>query len=346
MTTLNDALSDYYEVKLSHLAASTRKQHEATLERWRTWVVRETQPNVYLPDIDDRMMVRYFNRLLPPGHEPRTYNNYRQILKKFWDFCRGEAWVRTNPMRHVDPLRVSARVRLLLSPDELLRILDISEPRDRIALAVGMNTALRAGDISKLTIGSVNLGNDTIQVSIQKTGAEEILPMTSELRTELLKWFTTYATVMGMPVSALPNNWTLIPPIQSVAVNVHDTALGRREVFEPHRQLTHMERIVQGALRKLGHPTRGEGFHTIRRSMLRSMHDLAVADGESDAIRMVQAMAGHKNQQTTEIYLGITHEKRRRDAMMQGKSFLTRAVGAQEERREDVEGSSGIRRAV
>src|SRR5690349_3240729 len=113
--TLNDSLSDYYQVRLAHLARTTRDAHEGALERWRKSVVRETQVGVYLETIDDRMMVRYFNRYLPPGHSPSTYNAYRQYHKRFWDFCRGEAWVGTNPMRHVDPLRAERKVRLLLS---------------------------------------------------------------------------------------------------------------------------------------------------------------------------------------------------------------------------------------
>jgi integrase len=345
--TLNDALSDFYEVKLGGLSPNTRRQYEATLERFRGWVTRETQPNVYLQDIDDRMMVRYFNRLLPPGHSPQTYNNYRQVLKKFWDFCRGEAWIGVNPMRHVDPLKVPRLPRLMLSADEMIRMQLEAKPRDRIALAIGANCALRAGEITALTIGSVNLGDDLLAIYRAKTKEADLLPIPTELRVELLRWMHHYAETMGIPFDALPNTWRLVPPLQSTAVSPHDSTLGRRETYVPHRELKHAERIVIRALAKLGHPTHREGFHTLRRSTLRVAHDLSVADGNPDALRIAQAWAGHKNQATTELYIGISRDKQRRDDMLRGRSYLTRAVAAQEARRQvDEEGRDGVRRVV
>ena len=337
--TLNDALSDYYELRLARLAEATRDAHEGQLERWRTWVTKETQPNCYLDQIDDRLMTRYFNRLLPPGHEPSTYNSYRQYVNLFWKFCLGEGWVRTNPMRHVDALRVPTKNRLILSPDELLKMLEDAEPRDRVALALGMNTALRAGDLSRLAIGQVNLGNDTIATQISKSKKADLLPITADLRPELLNWFVTYGDMTDRPWQTLPNTWTLIPPMKSVAVNAHDAGLGRRVKLEPTRRLAHMERIVQRALAKLGHPTLGEGFHTLRRSALRAVHDLAAEDGAPVPIRIAQAMAGHASQQTTEKYLGITHEKRLRDEMLRGQGFLTRAVEIQQRKHDEGGGS-------
>lgn len=334
--TLNEALEDYYRQRLANKAENTRSHHEGQLELWRTWITRETQPNVYLADIDERHMSRYFDRLRPPQYAANTYNCYRQYLRAFWDYCRGEGWVRTNPMRHVDAARVPKVVRLLLSADELMRMLDGATPRDRVALAIGMNTALRSSDAAALTVGAVNLANDTLTAWIQKTQTEEVLPLTQELRAELILWFRHYALATGVASwQELPNAWTLFPSMHS-----HTRKGGGREaVYRIHTQYAHPEQIVHRALTRLGHPTFKEGFHTLRRSALRALFDLAAADGVGDPIRIPQALAGHKNRQTTEVYLGITHEKRLRDEMLRGKSFIGRAQQADAARHaEEAEG--------
>lgn len=327
-TTLSEALADYTAQRRGRYSPSTWAAHEGQLEQFRTWIVREYQPNVYLSDVDERAMVRYFNRLRPPAYAPSTFNNYRQYLAQFWNYCRAEGWVSVNPMRHVDALRVPRRIRLQLSADELLRMLDQCEnPRDRAALAIGMNTGLRGGDIAALTIGSVNLGNNTLLAWEEKPDQESLLPITAELRAEILRWFPIYAAAMGLAsMNDLPNHWTLVPPAQGRALNVADLTQGFRVAYRPERHYAHPEQIVQRALARLGHPTRQEGFHTLRRSAGREIYELAVREKVGDPIRIAQALLGHKNQRTTELYLGITHELRQRDELMRGQSFLTRAA--------------------
>lgn len=333
--TLNEALSDYYRVRRGRYSRSTWDAHEGQLERWRTWVTRETQPDVLLTDVanpDDRYMERYFNRLRPPAYSPSSFNNYRQYLNAFWRYCQGEGWVRINPMRHVDPMRVPRTVRLQLSAAELLRMLEEATPRDRIGLALGMNTALRGGDIVRLNVGSVNLSNNYIQAWIEKTDEEMLVPITAELRAEILRWFQHYADAMEIEDwHDLPNQWRLVPPAQGQAVNVHDPNAGYRVAYKVDRTYRHPEEIVHRALERLGLPTYKEGFHTLRRSFARVLFDQAVADNVGDPIRMPQTLLNHKNRATTEHYLGVTREKQLLDDMMRGQSVLYRALDTAEQ---------------
>src|SRR5690606_30101648 len=88
------------------------------------------------------------------------------------------------------------------------------------------------------------------------------------------------------------------------------------------------ERVVQGALGALGYPTRGEGCHTVRRSVARAFFDSMATDtGYDAALRTVSAMLHHKSSATTEIYLGLTSERVRRDSLLRGRPFLS-ALGA------------------
>lgn len=346
--TLAEAIYDYREARAGRYAASTWAAHERQIERFRDWAVSPTVlgANCLLIDVNERTMVQYFNRhrgVLAPS----SFNNYRQYLRMFFRFCREEGWIPRDPMRHVDPLTVVKGVRLQLSADELLACLEGAEPRDRVALAVGMNTALRGGDIAALKVGDVNLTNDTLTAFISKTQEYVQLPITAELRAELLRWFECYAENQEVAsVAALPNHWWLVPGSRYRAVKVTVKSAGGRNIYLPDspQPYLHPEVIVQRALARLGHPTSKEGFHTLRRSALRVLFDLAAAEGVPDPIRIPQSLAGHKNRATTEIYLGVTHEKRVRDDLLRGKSFLGRAAVAESAESATVAAGPGVPR--
>lgn len=321
--TLNDAMLQYTEQRLTRLAHNTRRAHDGQLEKWRRWVRDQTQPNVYLRDIGDQLMAQYFNRLRPPAHAESTFNNYRQYINAFWEYCRTNAWVQTNPMRFIDPLIPPVRERLRLSATELLRVLDDADsPRDRFGLATGMNTGFRAKDITALTVGKVNLTSNRITAYNHKSKKEDLFPITPAYRIEMFRWFEFYADHTGYTVSTLPNTFYLVPPMRGEADGDVKQPQFSRSVIKPLKRYAHPWEIVQRALVKLDLPTRGEGFHTLRRSAARAFYDHAAASGVSDPIRVAMSFLGHKNQATTEIYLGIKAEKERRDALLDGESFL------------------------
>lgn len=328
--SLNDALSDYYQVRRGRYELSSWRGHQARLEHWRGWVVRETQTGIYISDIadpDSRYMERYFNRLRPPAYAPSSFNNARIQLAAFWKYCRARGWVTENPMMHIDPLKVPRRVRLQLAAAELLSMLDGAIPRDRVALALGMNTGLRAGDIATLKIGSVNLANNWLEVWIQKTKKWKTYPISVELRAELLRWFDAYAEKMGTTAAALPNTWTLVPPIQSTSIRPYQSEDGeRRTTYRTAGKLSAPQVIVQTALEKLGHPTHQEGFHTLRRSAARVLYDMAKAKGLPDPITYPQALLDHGKRGVTEDYLGVTHERDLFNDLVRGESFLGQAA--------------------
>lgn len=327
--TLSECLIDYMEARSARYSPSTWEAHERVLCKMRDWLIRPSElgPACLLRDVDERTMVRYFNGLRPPRLSGSSFSNYRQYCMMFFKFCLAEGWIDRNPMRHVDPAPVVKRPRLQLSAQELLAALDGANPRDRIALALGMNTALRANDIMALKVGDVNLSNNELSAYIKKTKKHDIIAICLELREELIRWFDHYAQTMGLGdwMRDLPNGWTLVPPMHFQAANVWRPELGGRIVYQPEATYTHPERIVQAALERLGHPTKGEGFHTLRRSTARRFYELAIEKGVRDPMRMPQALLGHTRRETTEIYLGMTIEREMRDELLRGKSFL-RAV--------------------
>lgn len=340
--TLNAALESYYFKKFGKYSQSTKKGHTQELERFRTWITQRTQPNVYVRDITDQHMAEYFDKLRPPRYEPRTFNNYRQYLVQFWAYCLGEGWLVVDPMRHVDPSEVEHKPRLHLTPQEMMQMLDDCPDttlghRDRYALAVGMNTALRTQDIAALTIGKMDLMSNILTAYIHKTRKTARLPVTAELRYETFRWFEYYAENKNIAsIGQLPNSWSLVPSLRGAGVAVARGG-GMETLIKETGGFRHPELVVQRALERLGHPTFKEGFHTLRRSAGQMLNDLLVADGVADPLAIVQALYDHKNRSTTEAYLDITVAGVRRDEMMQGQSIMTRAAEAQREKNAKID---------
>lgn len=331
-TTLSKALDDYDVRRLRARSKGTQENAHSQLRRMEVWVAKEIQPDPYLVNIDDTAMTRYFNTLRPPRLEAASFNHYRTIMNSFWVFCLQRGWIERNPMEWVERLPIPEKARTQLAPEEMLMMLEEADkPRDRIALAVGMNTGLRAGDIAALKIGAVNLHDNTLSAYIQKTKRFSLIGITTELRSELLKWFYVYAEMMELEsFRDLNDEWTLVPSMRSYVTREPGV---RIDVLLPQSTFTNLHEIVKTAMEKRGFPLRDkngkslrEGFHTLRRSAGRQIHDDAAQrdDVKGSAMRAAQAFLGHKTQQVTELYLGLDHDKKVLDGMMRGQSFLTR----------------------
>jgi site-specific recombinase XerD len=112
----------------------------------------------------------------------QSANKVRQRIAGFLDFCARRGWNRRPLMENVRPRRVFQRERLQLSAAQLLDLLEVTEdPRDRGMLAVATNTGLRAGELTRIRIGDVNLAGGTLHVVISKSNMEDHMPISTEL---------------------------------------------------------------------------------------------------------------------------------------------------------------------
>lgn len=269
-----------------------------------------------------------------PGIAPSTHNQYRTRLKVFFSWAMSRGYMRRDVLENVRPLKVPDTKRQRPAPHVLLGLLDAAEiPRDRAWIAVSINTALRSNEIKRILVGDVDLESGYISVVIGKTGQTDEQPISSDLDAELRTWFTTYAEEIGRP---LEKTDYLFPNrdrghlIGCVVVDGKRQAVMKPVCLIPTQPVTRTEHIVKKALANLGLPTKYEGTHTVRRAVALAYFEQASKEqGDVAALRETAALLHHKNIATTEIYLGMTAEKSRRDKRMKGKPFLTAMVAAE-----------------
>jgi len=155
---------------------------------------------------------------------------------------------------------------------------------------------------------------------------EDEMPVTAGLARVLRRWLVSYAAHIGRPLA--PEDY-LFPARKSGGYRWRTEPDGKRGRFRApdtwmlDKAMRHPERVVKNALAAAGRPTQGEGCHTLRRAAARAMFDdLSGEGGYDSALRVVSAWLHHSNSTTTEKYLGLDVERKRRDEWLRGKEFL------------------------
>lgn len=291
--------------------------------------------NIQVRNVTDRHVDKFFSEREAKNIAPTTLNLNLTSLRALFRFAARRRYLAagTDPTAHRRKARVIKRDRQRVPAHHFGRLLDCAaNPRDRIVIALGLYLFLRASEIRPLRFRDVDLDDGRLNVTIVKSSLRDSMPISAELDRELRRWLTFYASHLGRPLR--PDDY-LVPARERPAfipgVGPRDNAALSRErfVLNPQRPYGHPELAVQTALVAYGMDiaddngkSLGEGVHTLRRSGARALFDSKVQEGYDGALRLVQSMLHHSSSRTTEIYLGIHLDKKRRDDEIRGKEMF------------------------
>ena len=294
---------------------------------------REPDPWVHLITVAQMDDYCYGPDGIRQGIQADSFNRYRSVLIKFFEYALTMQWTDTSPMGGISRSRPDMpKSRLLLSATEMEAMLELTtNPVERISLSLGMNTGLRGNDIRHLTVFDASLSSGTIQTEIRKTRKLDVKPITMDLHRELVRWLDEYARLVGLGSrSELPNDYLLVPAYNLPAPR----AVNQDITIRPRSVHTCPWRMVQRPLAKMGYPTKGEGFHTLRRSSARALFELLRAgnEGRDHALMIVKDFLNHTHTSTTEHYLGLSHERALRDTLLKDRPFLSQLANLERQR--------------
>jgi integrase len=260
-----------------------------------------------------------------------TANLYLLALRGFIAYLRrsGHIGKDTDPTDGWTTRRTPKRSRTWLTVPELRRLLDAAWcERDRAFIACGAFLFLRGGEIAALKFGDVNLEQDEVDVYRFKGKTSDVLPLCSELRSELVdRWFPFYEAQCG-PLQA---DWLLVPargsiPMRGVPGEHRLIPTGEPAHLRPTMPVTKPYEVVRRAMRDIGFDEVGSGVHVLRRSGARALFERLRADGYDGALRRVSSMLGHSSTVVTEHYLGIELERRQRNALLAGRPMFADTI--------------------
>lgn len=325
--TVQHAVDEYMELR-ADLAGSTRRAYVACLGHFARGVGRDLNIRSLSPrHVESYFLTAPLARTKMVG--PRTFNKERVIVGTFLSFCASRAWVGQHLMANVRMQKVPQKQRLRLSPKEMMDCLDIQyHPRDRMIIALGLNTALRASEIVSLKIADVDLEQGWLYTTMHKNGKVDTFPINADLDAELRRWLKWYAENVGNLLS----HYYLVPARKPAQIRQQEGGRWRADAegtvgVNPTRSCFNgIRQPIHRALDHLGLPTKGEGLHTLRRSVARAYYDKIASEGEQDPLRVTQQLLNHASALTTESYLGVERERTRRDESLRGKPFLSALI--------------------
>lgn len=291
--------------------------------------------NLLVKNLTSVHVDRYFTSR--PGLAASTWNRNTAYLRGFFKWCRARRYVPKDfdPLEGVSLRKVVPRDFIFLPVDRFIQLLDSAKnPRDRAVCALGLYSFQRASELNRLTWDDID---DThadpkqwrIAVYRQKTEDRDWLPLCQELRDELHRWRLAY----GASVGEVPRgHWYVVPAFKPGNWTQDENrrlALASPLELNPTRRYSQPQKAVQHALSMMGYTTtKHEGAHTLRRSGGYALYqELAWERGHDGALRIVQSMYGHASLATTERYLRLTLERKRRNDMLAGGQMFPSREG-------------------
>lgn len=261
------------------------------------------------------------------GWKEATQNLYLSRLNQFFAWARSHRWMAKDwsPTDGWRSVRVPRRDRTRVPLEEFPALLDAApHPRDRAVCALGLFTFLRGSEIQSLRVSDLDLDGDRLHIYRHKTKQADILPVSTELHSEMVLWLNWYRADQG----ALRPDWFLTPAKCPNATGYNPET---RQIYvdtetvpsvRPSTRIGKPYASVQKALAALDYPVYWEGEHTLRRSGARALADTLRGQGYDGALLRVASMLGHSDTRVTEKYIGWELERTQRNEAIAGKAMF------------------------
>lgn len=228
----------------------------------------------------------FMKRLMEEGKSVRSYTRALIALRGFYKFLLKKGRVAANPCASVDIPRANKKLPEFLKLEEVEKLLEAPDPntplglRDKAMLEVLYATGLRVSELVGLKLNDLNLQGGYI-TAFGKGSKERIVPMGESA----MYWVGKYLETGRAGLIKRMNKYLFV------------TRRGSRMTRQ------NFWVIIKTAALKAGIDRRKIKPHIIRHSF--ATHLL---EGGAD-LRMVQAMLGHADISTTQIYTHVTNER-------------------------------------
>jgi integrase len=319
MTTLSAASLEYLDfMRARGLARSTVRTAQNMMTH-----ARAAWGDIELSELQPRHVDAYF---IGKQWSIGTRNINLLALRSFLRWCRTHRYLPPDydPTEGWTSRPLEKRERTWLTLPVLDALIESTDhARDRVFIAIGIFTFLRASEIVNLRVSDLDIDAHELRVYRIKTKQQDRLPICLELEQELARWLQYYHAECG----TLDPDWFLVPscgpqPMRGVPGERRLVPTGAPRRLKPGRMIGRPQRIVKQSLERLGIDKHGDGCHVLRRSGARALYEQLRDMGHDGAARRVQSMLGHASLIMTEKYLGIDHERRQRNEALAGQPMF------------------------
>lgn len=290
MRSTADHIREYLDhiVVEKGLSANTHEAYRRDLSRFSEYL--SGSGGVAIEDVTPEMISAYLHRLLEDGLSVRSYTRALVTLRGFFRFLLKNKALSKDPTALVDMPRFRRDLPDSLSLDEVDRLLAAPDEstdlglRDRAMLELLYATGLRVSELVGLKLDSLNLQRGYI-VAFGKGSKERVVPVGEEA----MLWLSRYIELSRGVISPRKTSGYLF-------LTTRGGPMTRQNFWV----------IIKKYALMAGVETRKIKPHIIRHSFATHLLERG-AD-----LRIVQAMLGHADISTTQIYTHITKERLKR----------------------------------
>jgi len=166
-----EMLLDSYMISLRSelLSENTVRSYELAMRTLIGFLVDKgmpTQPSRIARDYIEAFQVDQANQ----GKKPGTVVLYHVALKRYFRWLAGEGEIKQSPMEKMRVPKMSQQPVAVISPEHIQAILkacegaDFHSKRDMAIIRLMIDTGIRRGEVTSMTLQDVNLKNQTITV--------------------------------------------------------------------------------------------------------------------------------------------------------------------------------------
>lgn len=311
---LQDALDAYAKHRKPQITKGTHSTEQSALGK-----LLVEAGNIYTLSLTGDHVDEAFD-FLGLTNSPRSMVNHFHTYAGFFRWLHNSERVRRNPMAGRKAPKFTVEERRRVEEEKFPELLDAApNPVARMLVACGLYLLSRSKEIGAIRVEDILPGTKHIRTRVSKVSGRarkgtDLMPITVELRRELVRYLAWYETQCG----PLQGHWYLIPAFSKPIWRENPDGPGttRYQVVVPDRVSgsKHNE-TVQECLEAIGFSTEqgGEGMHTLRRSGARARFNALRELGYDGALREVQMLLHHAHATMTEHYIGIDLDNLKRD---------------------------------
>jgi len=283
----------YLEVlKVKGFSNETHNRHESHIRRFAHWCEERglDHPNeITKPILEQYQKHLYYSR--KNNGEPLSFNSQQVMLsslKQYFKWLTLENYLLYNPASELQlPKAPRTLPKTILSPDtisELMNQTDTSSPeglRDRCIMEVFYSCGLRRTELANLKIFDVDLKRGVLVVKAGKGNKDRVVPIGDRAQTWLARYLADIHDLLRSPLD--------------------DDRLFITDYGEPFNGGI-LGRLVKKYMKQANIDVTGS-CHLLRHAMATHM-----LDNGAD-IRFIQAMLGHDDLNSTQVYTRVSVEK-------------------------------------
>ena len=286
MDTGRDLIQEFLDhiIVEKGLSKNTALSYGRDLEKYRAWLLKR---GCDLVEASAKEVAGYMKGERESGHAVRSYTRGLIALRGFYKYLLKKGVLSQSPCTDVDIPKSVRRLPEFLTFEEVERLLDAPRPdallglRDKTMLETLYATGLRVSELVSLKLNDINLQGGYL-TAFGKGSKERLVP----LGEPAMVWLKRYMeTARGRLLKGRQNRFLF--------VTARGTGMTRQNFWV----------IIKTAALRAGIDRKKIKPHIIRHSF--ATHLL---EGGAD-LRMVQAMLGHADISSTQIYTHITNER-------------------------------------